>query len=407
MEQLIGWFFLLTIFYFLILLTIKKPYLKDFILVAFLLRALCVLINEYEIIILPESQYDARTFELIARKFSSNYGLMIVLDFFKNDSLLFPRFISIFYTIFGESKMMAQCISVILGTVSVYMVYYLSNELWDHQSAKKAAWATALFPTLILYSSLTLREPYVVFFLLFGLIGILRFMQKNSFNSFLQAITGFYLLIFFHGPAAVGGLIFLFYVILSLLKKQMKNLFNNKLHLFSFFIIIISLIPLILFLTNNYKIPYIGSIQNLFEIGSSLDKINIYVVDIASYPSWLAINDNSELFTKTIIKSFYFLFGPFIWDIKSSYHLIGLIDGTLYIILTIYVIKNRHSIWQNPTTRIFLLIFISYIAIYGLGIGNFGQGIRHRSKFVVMLIILAAPKIHRFIFSTHKKLYNK
>jgi len=407
MEQIIGWIFLLTIFFFLILWTKKKPYLKDFILVAFLLRALCVLINEYEIIILPDSQDDARTFELIARKFSSNYGLMIVLDFFKNDSLLTPRFISIFYTIFGESKMMAQCISVIFGTLSVYMVYYLSNELWDHHSAKKAAWVAAFFPNLILYSSLTLREPYIVFFLLIGLIGILRFMQKNSFNSFLQAITGFYLLIFFHGPAAVGGFIFLFYLILNLIKKQIKNLYNSRLNLSSFFIIIISLIPLTLFLTNNYKIPYIGGVQTLFEIENSFYHINNFMVDTASYPSWLIINNISELFTKTIFKILYFLFSPFIWDIKSSYHLIGLFDGTLYLIFTIYVIKNRHSIWQNPITRLFLLIFICYIVIYGLGVGNFGQGIRHRSKFVVMLIILAAPKIHRFIFSTHKKLYNK
>ena len=407
MEQIIGWIFLLTIFYFLILWTKKNPYLKDFILVAFLLRTLCVLINEYEIIILPDSQDDARTFELIARKFSSNYGLTIVLDFFKNDSLLMSRFISIFYTIFGESKMMAQCISVIIGTLSVYMVYYLSNELWDHDSAKKAAWVTALFPNLVLYSSLTLRETYIVFFLLIGLIGILRFIQKNSFNSFLQSITSFYLLIFFHGPAAVGGFIFLFYLFFSLLKKQIKSLYNNKINLFSFFIFIISLIPLTLFLTNNLKIPYIGSIQTLFEIENSLNRINSFMLDTASYPSWLIINNGYELFTKTIFKICYFLFSPFIWDIKSSYHIIGLFDGTLYIILTMYVIKNRHSIWQNPVTRLFLLIFITYVIIYGLGVGNFGTGIRHRSKFVVILIILAAPKIHRFIFSTHKKLYNK
>ena len=147
--------------------------------------------------------------------------------------------------------------------------------------------------------------------------------------------------------------------------------------------------------------------QTLFEIENSFYQINNFMVDTATYPSWLTINDSFELFTKIIFKIFYFLFSPFIWDIKSSYHLIGLFDGTFYIILTMYVIKNRHSIWQNPVTRIFLLIFISYIVIYGLGVGNFGTGIRHRSKFVVILIILAAPKIHRFIFSTHQKLYNK
>ena len=42
--------------------------------------------------------------------------------------------------------MMAKSISVLLGTVSVYMVYKLSLKLWDDDSAQKAAWVTVLFP---------------------------------------------------------------------------------------------------------------------------------------------------------------------------------------------------------------------------------------------------------------------
>ncbi len=163
MEDLLGWFFLLIIFLYIFIWTKKYPQVKNFLLAAFLLRALCVVINEYEIIILPDSQFDAQTFELTAREFSRNYGLSVVFDFFKTDSLLVSRIISIFYTIFGESKMIAQSISVALGTASVYLVYHLCLMLWDHHSAKKAAWVSALFPTLILYSSLTFREPYIVF----------------------------------------------------------------------------------------------------------------------------------------------------------------------------------------------------------------------------------------------------
>ena len=128
--------------------------------------------------------------------------------------------------------------------------------------------------------------------------------------------------------------------------------------------------------------------------------------DTASYPSWLTINNNYELFTKTIFKIFYFLYSPFFWDIKSSYHLIGLFDGILYIVLSIYVLKNWNAILENPSSRIFILLLLSYAIIYGISVGNFGTGIRHRSKFAVILIVLAAPKIHRFIFSLKKKLYN-
>ena len=50
---------------------------------------------------------------------------------------------------------MARSLSVALGTVSVYLVYYICLKLWDYRSAEKAAWITTFFPTLILYSSVS------------------------------------------------------------------------------------------------------------------------------------------------------------------------------------------------------------------------------------------------------------
>ena len=74
---------------------------------------------------------------------------------------------------------------------------------------------------------------------------------------------------------------------------------------------------------------------------------------------WLIINNNYEYFPKSIVKIFYFLYSPFIWDIKSIYQIIGLVDGMLYAILTIYLFRNWRTIWANPITRIFILIFIA------------------------------------------------
>jgi hypothetical protein len=403
MENLLGWFFLLIIFIFIFVWTIKYRYLRNLLLIAFLLRAICVLFDYYDIIILPDSRGDTSHFDESAIEFSKNYGLLIIFDFFK-DSLLISKIISIFYTIFGYSKLMAQSISVALGTASVYLVYHLCLMIWDYSSAKKAAWATALFPTLILYSSLILREVYIVFFLLVGVIGIAKFIDKKNITSLLQILVSFFILSFFHGPVAIGVFIFLFYEILSLSKKVLNRFYYLRINLFSVFSIIALSIPIVMLLSNNISINYLPS---LFNISAITYKANLGMYGTASYPSWLMINNSYELFTKNIIKSFYFLYGPFIWDIKLLRHLIGLLDGILYFILTFYIIKNWYAIWANPITRIIVLLLITYIIVYGLGVGNFGTGIRHRSKFAVLLIILAAPKIHKFIFSTKKKLYNR
>ena len=219
MENLFGWIFFLIIFLSILIYSNYDKNIKFFLLTAFFLRFLCVLLDQYNLINLPDSKIDAFYFELKALEFSRIQGISVIFEFYKSDSLLISRIISLFYTVFGESKMMAQSISVALGTASVYLVYQICLILWDNHTAKKAAWVTALFPTLILYSSLILREVYIVFILLIGLNCILRFMQKNSFNLFLQILTSFYLLLFFHGPAVAGCFTFLLYVILSSTKK--------------------------------------------------------------------------------------------------------------------------------------------------------------------------------------------
>lgn len=407
MEFFLGWIFLLIIFFFIFIWTKKYPQTKNFLLVAFLIRAIFVILDSHELISLPGSNADDDTFERTARKFSNNYGLLIILDFFKLDSLLIARIISVFYTIFGESKMMAQSISVAIGTASVYLVYVISTMIWDHRAAKKAAWFSALFPTLILYSCLTLREVYIVFFLLLGLISIVKFIKNQNIISLLKTLIFFYILALFHGGASFGGLVFLFYVLFTSIKKQIVNLINLKINIFIFLTILISFIPLILFLTGNLSIPYLTTI---YDLDSILTKANIGILRLdanSEYPYWMIINNFYELIPKTILKAIYFLYSPFIWDIKTSFHIIGFIDGIFYLVLTIYLIKNRKAIWANPITRILIIIFLSYVIIHGLGVGNFGTAIRHRSKFVVIMIVLAAPMLHKFIFSLQKKNFKK
>ena len=74
----------------------------------------------------------------------------------------------------------------------------------------------------------------------------------------------------------------------------------------------------------------------------------------------------------------------------------------IYFVLTIYILKNWSNIWKNPITRFFLTLLLIYIFIYGFAVDNFGTAIRHRLKFLVIFIVLAAPKINRIIIFKKK-----
>lgn len=87
----------------------------------------------------------------------------------------------------------------------------------------------------------------------------------------------------------------------------------------------------------------------------------------------------------------YFLFSPFPWDIRLPAHIIGYVDGAIYLALVALILANVGKIWRNPAARMVLLVFLVLLVSLALGTANFGTAIRHRAKLVLLLVVLAAP----------------
>ena len=83
-------------------------------------------------------------------------------------------------------------------------------------------------------------------------------------------------------------------------------------------------------------------------------------------------------------------------------HLIGLLDGLFHVMLVFLIFLNFRVILKDPALRTILLILIAYFIVFEVGVGNFGTGIRHRSKFIFLSLILVAPLIPKLVF--HKKI---
>ena len=121
----------------------------------------------------------------------------------------------------------------------------------------------------------------------------------------------------------------------------------------------------------------------------------------AVYPEWTNPESTGDLVWAIPLKAVYLLFSPFPWDIKTPAHLIGLIDGLLYFGLVIIIFRNIKTIWRNEAARTVLLVILPFIFAYGIGTSNFGTSIRHRAKFVGVLIMLASFWLARLVI--HRK----
>ena len=410
-RDLVGLSSILIVSLVIIFLGMRYPKAASILYVSLSLRILVMILGNY--IALPDTTGDAYWFELKAYEWSLR-GFPDVLfsigqcedcnvSFDKNtfgSSFIISFIIGILYSLTDRSIMMAQSLSILLGTLSVLLSWILARKLWDNGTAIKVGWFVALFPSLILYSVLIMREIYVCFFLLITFYNLVNWNHNGSLKSFFFVIFGFILGTFFHGGVFLGLLIFLIAVFLKNINKFIRKLFHN----------IIALKPLLAFLliisaisfygAKDLYIPKIGTITDFDKIKKNVLKKNIVThKGDAKYPDWVIAKSENELIYKLPIKAMYFIFSPFPWEIKKTSHLLGMIDSFLHIFLVYLIIQNRKAIWVDPTLRIIFFILLTYLLVYGVAVGNFGTGIRHRAKFIFMFILLAAPLLPKFTFS--------
>ena len=379
-----------------------RPNIFRILFIALILRIVVMLIGHY-LVDLPSSTADARSFERYAWSLAQSGFFNVMNNYTGPDAKFISWLIAIPYSLFGRSVLMAQSISLIFGMSSIYLGWKTAKIIWDVQIANKVAWAIALFPSLILYSVLVLREVYISFFLLVALYGVVSWIKNNDFKSLILIFLGFFAATFFHGAMLVGALTFLTIIGVMSFISFLKLLFKYRIKMKNLMVFLIFVILSSIYLSGKITVTYLDSFESVSKIDNLLLKTDNSTRGEATYPEWTKVHSFNELFYKGPIRSLYFVFSPFPWDVKKPYHLIGLLDAFLYMYLVFLIFQNRKIILKDPALRVLLIILLSYLIVFGVGVGNFGTGIRHRTKFTIIFILLAAPLIKRLIFKKNKK----
>jgi len=397
MIDLLGFTAILIVSLITLVMALRWPEISNILFVALIIRVLLLLVGHY-IIPLPGGNLDAEFFERRAWDFGQD-GFYNALSHFNLGPFVFFSWLhSIPYSLFGRSILMGQSIGLLFGIGTIFFGWKLANILWDSRTANKVGWALALFPSLILYSVLFLREVYIGFFLILAVYGVVNWIKTDSYKSIVLSLMGFIGATLFHGPMLAGAIIFLIVLAATYFKRMLISLVNLKFDLKIFTIFLSCIILIGLYLSNKISVSYIGAFENSINIENLLLRTHNATQGNASWPEWTKISSGIELLYKVPARSIYFVFSPFPWDIKKLGHLIGLFDSCLYIYLVLLIIRNIKVIWKDPSLRIILIILLFYICIYGLGVGNFGTALRHKTKFTFMFILLAAPLIKKLVF---------
>ena len=380
-------------------MTIRWPLLKNIIWIGALLRILAALIHFF-IFQLPDGKIDAVKFENYAWSFSQMPFNDYLLSFKTNTlALTFTWVLSLIYRLFGRSPLLLQCISIFIGVLCILLVYKLSFLLSNNEKkAKQSAWILAVFPTVILYNSLILREVFVMFFLLLAFIYFAKWYISKNVNYGILTLVCFIPLYYLHSVLILGGVTFFAIFFIESIGFFKVRYRQNKFSIIhSILLSVTPLVTLYLFtILPGLKIPYLGKFDDIFTFSRILFQTKVTSLGGSVYPDWLSPKSPLDFFLLIIPRLGYLLFSPFIWDLRAINHLLGFVDGLLYLFVFYWIAKGilfeKH---KQIITRI-LIILIPLLVVYSWGVGNFGTALRHRVKFIPVFIAISTiyvPKI--------------
>ena len=331
---------------------------------------------------LPFSGEDAVTFEEVAGQWSRMNFYQIVDTFDVGRSYVYTSIIALLYWLLERNIAIPVFINGILGVVTAYLGHVLVKRIWvGAQPPRLFYWVLCLHPMLAVFSAITLRENFIIFFAVLAAIAWSGFARSPSIGGALYTLIGVLLASFFH-----GGMVFLIagVPVFLIFAKEFGVVARSVIG----GVIVVALVAFL----GSVDLAKVSVLQ-----GDQFDEELLVSMDEgrreadSAYLTELRISSPFDLVWQLPIRMVYFAGTPFPWQIGSIGHFVVGLDAALWWFLGFLIIANIKTIWKNPAGRLMLLSLCCAIAVFAFGTGNFGTAFRHRTKFLILVLTLVAP----------------
>jgi len=291
---------------------------------------------------------------------------------------------AILFFIFGNNLYVALLFENFIGAMTVLNIYFITKRLFNKQSARYASLVTTVLPSLVLWSSLLLKDPNTQFLVTFIIHLTLRLKERLRISNLALLIGSIALIGFFRGYL----LIIVFMAVASSFITFHKETFIRN------FIIITVFAMVFATLFSSYEaktVPKYGtgkestlqSLQNIrggFYTGGSkmLGHVNI------STPT------NALMYSPLLLTVFFL--APFPWDITGSIlHNLATAESLVWYFFFFYAIKGIiRSLKEGNFNVMPVLVMVGVLSIaYALAITNLGAAYRFRAQVSVLLLVFS------------------
>jgi hypothetical protein len=290
--------------------------------------------------------------------------------------------IAVIYMILGRNPLSVQFLNAVVGAAIVPIVYLCARQIFDNtRVARTAAFLVAFFPSLVLWSSVGVKDTILLFFLASTILATYMLQKKFSvlhLSIILVSLVSIFSLrfyTFFMLSSAVVGSFLLG-----------PNLSINKLVQRVCFIIAIGL-----------GLTYFGIIQQAqhkldeFESLEQVQENRLIMAGEANskFGEDLDVSTVSGIITTIPIGTMYLLFAPFPWEIDNFRQLITLPEMIIWWSMIPFLIGGLwFTVRHRLRPAIIMLIFTTMLTLtYAVFQGNIGTAYRHRTQLQIFFFI--------------------
>jgi hypothetical protein len=376
-----GNFFILIFFNLVVLsyMLIKKYDIKLIMLVCmqWVLYVIFLIIHQY-VHILPGSGNDDLRFEKLANNYYYHYLFSTNVDLFQN-SRAYSQFLAMLYFLGQPHALIPGLVNITVHTLTVLLLYKISMLVLNNSNISLITVTLyTLYPIYIFTTVITLREMFIIMFIMLFLYALLKLhLTKNMIYFFITISALLFGSIFHIGLLGLLLVLACYFVIASNIQLSLRVLLS---------ILFISSFVIFIATSNNAKVQ---STINTDDHTKSYD--------LNSRADYISVNEANGLQTKAK-QITYFLLKPYPWEVRTLADVIGLFDICVVLLATLLAL-HLYKKTKNKCILIVLITVYGMFFTFAIGTYNYGTALRHRDKVAMLLTMF----INYYIFYKRRR----
>jgi hypothetical protein len=307
-------------------------------------------------------------------------GDILVRPFFGQGQPVAYYYLNALSVYLFDSVLPLKLVNALLGALSCRLAYNLANGLLGSGVARRTALFAAFLPSLVLWSSLNIRDMWVVYLILLVCSKSVALLDRYSHSALFALVAGIFLVTLFRPYLVYAAALPPIVALLTARRGQFGRGF------------VVAMVVGIAIVT----IAQHGGTQEAERV-MDLETL-VMLRQGMTHQAASAFGEGVDISTPANALRFlpvglaYFLFSPFPWQITSPMKMSTVPEMALIYWLTPAMLRGLKYIVRHRLRACFpVLLLTSLLAIsYALGSGNVGTLYRHRSQAIIFLMLFAS-----------------